>query len=397
MTTKKDKFLDHLSTLIRWKNLIITNVLIVGILSAIISLILPKWYISSAVIYPPKSSDLGLSSLLGDIPFSIGNMAGMDDDLARYLAILKSRSVKQQINYEFKIDSLYHKKFLDNAIKFIEDQTTIDITEEGLIAISYLDKDRDRATKIVQFYIDYLNQRNIDLKVDQAYRNRVFIEKRYYEIISTIDSLSQCLNKFQKESGVVEISEQASAAIAFVAELYKEKTQLEIQLEIARSSLTRNSDYITNMEKKYNAIINKINDQIDSTKSKDIPLPPISKIPDYSYKYVQYIRDLTIQEKILEFIAPQYEQAKIKEIENLPAVQIIDYPKTADLRAKPKRKLFVLSWVFFTLIVTIPYVYLKDSFFKKSQEDQERIRQLIHKLNPKIIFIEYVKGIKSKR
>ena len=117
------KFWENIGIIVKWKNLLITNVLIVGLVAAIISLILPKWYTATAIIYPPKGGGLPITNLMKDLPFNIASFSGLDDDLARYLAILRSRSVKQSIIKKFALDSLYNFKYLDSGLKYVDNQT----------------------------------------------------------------------------------------------------------------------------------------------------------------------------------------------------------------------------------------------------------------------------------
>ena len=65
---------------------------------------------------------------------------------------------------------------------------------------------------------------------------------------------------------------------------------------------------------------------------------------------------IQLQNKILEIIVPQYEQAAMEETKNIPSLQVVDDPKVALNKAKPKRSLIVIATTFMALILSILYV-----------------------------------------
>ena len=60
--------------------------------------------------------------------------------------------------------------------------------------------------------------------------------------------------------------------------------------------------------------------------------------------------------QILELILPQYEQAAMEETKNIPSLQVIDEPKVALNKAKPKRSLIVIATTFMAFILSVLYV-----------------------------------------
>ncbi|OGV91333.1 MAG: hypothetical protein A3J88_01095 [Melioribacter sp. RIFOXYB12_FULL_38_5] len=87
-------------------------------------------------------------------------------------------------------------------------------------------------------------------------------------------------------------------------------------------------------------------------------LIPFKEAPALGNEYLKIYRNLEIQYKILEFIQPLYEQAKVEEARNTPSVLVLDYAGPAERKSKPKYSLylllgFVVSMLFSLLIVTI--------------------------------------------
>ena len=73
--------LDHLKVLVTWRWFIVKTVCLIGVLSAIVSLLLPLGYTATTSILPSddNSSGSGLGALLSDNPiasFALGNLGG---------------------------------------------------------------------------------------------------------------------------------------------------------------------------------------------------------------------------------------------------------------------------------------------------------------------------------
>jgi uncharacterized protein involved in exopolysaccharide biosynthesis len=74
-------------------------------------------------------------------------------------------------------------------------------------------------------------------------------------------------------------------------------------------------------------------------------------MPDLGGEYVRRFRNFEIQYKILQFITPLYEQAKVEEKRQTPSVLILDKAGPAERKAKPKVSLYtLLSFVISTSV-----------------------------------------------
>jgi len=69
------------------------------------------------------------------------------------------------------------------------------------------------------------------------------------------------------------------------------------------------------------------------------------------------IREVELQSKIQELLIPQFEQAKLEETKNIPTLQVIDKPKVAINKAKPKRALIVIGATIMSILISIIFIY----------------------------------------
>ena len=114
------------------------------------------------------------------------------------------------------------------------------------------------------------------------------------------------------------------------------------------------------METSLNLLSAKYDDFFKDT-SNDKLLINLGNVPNLQKQFARLKRKVMYFSKLLEFLAPQYEQAKIEEVRNIPTIQVIDEAKRPEWKTKPKRAKFVV--VFFTISLILScYVAL---FMKK--------------------------------
>ena len=82
-------------------------------------------------------------------------------------------------------------------------------------------------------------------------------------------------------------------------------------------------------------------------------------MPELVLEYARFFREVELQSRIMEFILPQYEQARMEETKNIPSLQIIDYPQIPINKARPQRALIVISTTLMAFLMSIFYVLLE--------------------------------------
>jgi len=364
--------IDFLFLLSKRKKLIIINLLIVFIISIIISLTLTKWYKSTALILPPPQRELGFNTTLLNLPFMNLGFGG-NQPIFTYLSILKSRSIKEKIINEFNLIEEYQVKDIEKALEKFQENIRIDVTEEGAIALSLYDTDPVRARDMTVRYYQLLDSIYTVLSVDRATNNRKFLESRVAETRLRLSKAEEKLRDFQIKYGIVSIPDQIASGIKYVAELEAKKMQLEIQYNYLRKILEPNSSQLKQIKLELQEYINTLQElkQGQEEKVRSIVLPPLSQIPDISLQYYRLFRDVEIYNKVLEFLIPQYESARLEEAKKIPNVQILDYPSIPLRKAKPKRAFFVLSVTFLFFVLLVTYIIIDEKILKIKETNSE--------------------------
>lgn len=100
---------------------------------------------------------------------------------------------------------------------------------------------------------------------------------------------------------------------------------------------------------------------------------PFSRVPDLGVEYVRRFRDVEIQYKILQFITPLYEQAKVEERRQTPSVIVLDKAYPAERKAKPKASLWSGLAFIGSLLLSLVGVFLLEMFHQLQNSHPERI------------------------
>ncbi|UCD13742.1 MAG: hypothetical protein JSW60_09340, partial [Thermoplasmatales archaeon] len=230
MEHKKLGFLDYLLILLKWKKLILINFFVVCFIAAAISLIVSKWFTSTAVILPPtaEASSLGISSIIGGSLSSLGGlggMAGAAEEVARFMSILESRTLMETVIKKFNLMERYGDEDMEAAVESLRSRLSIDINDNGTIQISAMaktpflpsneeeDEARTLATDIANFIVETLDNMNTKFKVEKAKNTRVFLEKRYNQTMEDLAETEEKFKKFQEQYKAISLPEQTQAAI----------------------------------------------------------------------------------------------------------------------------------------------------------------------------------------
>ena len=95
-------------------------------------------------------------------------------------------------------------------------------------------------------------------------------------------------------------------------------------------------------------------------------------VPDLSLRYARLLREVEIQNQIMQIILPQYEQARMEESKNVPSLQIIDEPQIALNKTKPRRGLIVIAATLMAFMLSSSFVIIE----YRTREIRSRLRSL---------------------
>ncbi|MDZ7725175.1 MAG: Wzz/FepE/Etk N-terminal domain-containing protein [candidate division KSB1 bacterium] len=388
MSKKEKKIIDLIYIMMKWRKLIIINLLIVAILAAGISLILPHVYKANTTILPPQSdaAPLGLSSLLSNMPMAGLGLGSVSSEIYQFISILNSRTIMESVIEKYNLVERYKVENIEEAIEILRENVSENINDDGTLSVACMVKTnwipkkgniveaQTIARDMTNLFVQKLDSINKNLKIESAKSNRIFIENRYMQNINELHKAEEQLKAFQNKHKTVAFEQQTHATIAAAAEIKSQIILKEIELNALLKNAGPSNLRVKSVQNQISALKDKLDDFFTD---QDELFVSLGKAPELQIQYARLMRDVMLQQKIMEFILPQYEQAKIQEAKDTPTLQVLDKAVKPIKRSKPHRSIFVIFWSIISIIISIILIltieYINDQKNESSGEYEKLV------------------------
>jgi len=314
--------LDYWRTIWRYRFFILLLFIIAVGTTLVFSLISPKIYRATATILPPQEKQVsGLSQMLAATGINIQGISQPTSTTDVFMALLKSRRMKDEVINRFDLQKVYKTKTKEEARGKLDGNSEVEISkQEKVIKINVMDTSPERSADIANFYLENLDRLNRELNITSAGQMCRFIEERLKEAAASLKTAEEKLETYQVRKKVVSGQEKETAA--------KTSGELQGNLIAARVRLEALKKYAT----KNNPEVIKLQNEVKEMEKVVSSLPPVGT------ELGRLIRDVKVQETIYSLLTSQYEQARIEEARDTPTVQILDYATPPEKKYKPKIK-----------------------------------------------------------
>ncbi len=389
MEYSKNSIVGYFAVLITWRKLLVANFLIFTIATAMFSLVTPKTFSATTTILPPSanSDGFGLASLVGNTSFGgLLDLGGVAGETNIFLAILKSRTVMQAVADEFDLTEVYETENTEETLKALSERYSVEVDDDGTISVAasaqtgfmaYSEEEKDiarlLARDIANGFVKELDRINKRLKTEKAQNNRVFVETRYFQTLGDLAKAEEALKAFQEASEIIALPEQTQAAIQTASELHARIISKEVEADVLRTYVGKSHRNLTRIEAELKELRRKLAEMKSGRDEKNQGNPadlfiPLDKTPQLGLQYVRLYREVALQQKIQEFLLPQYEQAKIQEARDAPTLQILDPAIAPIRRTSPKRALMVILSGFLSLVISACLILMFEYLSRIRQE-----------------------------
>ena len=334
--------------------LVFVSLVIAGVLSYFV---MTKVYQSSASILAPKESaggGAGLAAALaasgaGQFLGGILSPTGSNRDV--FIAILKSRTMAQDLVERFRLKDYYEAKYTGDAIKALQGVTEVKVSREGIISVTVEDKDPKLAADIANGYVTNLDRLFAKLGTTDASRQRAFITDRLEKTEKALRQAEDTLRRFQENNKAIVVQEQAKSAVEEAARVKGAIVAGEAQLEFLRTYATDSNPQVVAQRRQLEEMKRQLA-QMQYGLGMELPSEsrnpgqprkefhvPFAKMPEVSMEYIRLVRDVKVQETVHNLLMAQFEQAKINEARDMPTVQLLDKAVPAERKSKPRTTL----------------------------------------------------------
>lgn len=332
-------------------------------------------YESTASIMPLKSSggSGALSALQGIVPGGFLR-AQPESDIGRFVNILKSRTLAEQVVRDNKLDlenRLYkdvpedeRPEFQKIVNKLRNGIVNISDTKEGLILVKAKVAEAPQlAADISNKYLELLEAYLKENILTSAKRNREFVEEQYKKTESNLYEAEKRLQEFKDKHGLISIDNQTKEMTETIGTLKGRLMGKNVELQVMENSGVSKASFqyeITKLE--IEALKKQIDSLEKSTQKSDISYVAFEELPELEREYTQLMRDKTVQETLYTMLAQEYEQAKIAEDRDEPAFLTIDEAIAPIEPGNMSKKVIVLLSGVFGLILSVMYIFIAWAF-----------------------------------
>jgi capsule polysaccharide export protein KpsE/RkpR len=348
------------------------------VLSAIIAFLIPEQFQSTAQLMPPDPQTFTRISLLNPMSGSALMLPGMGSGLLNTrtaadtaIGVLSSEGVQDDIINRFDLRKVYNYKFyVDTRKKLAARSKFSEDKKSGIITISVLDHDRNRARSIAQAYIEDLDKLANTLNTSAARRERIFLEGRIQSIKVELDQSAQALSQFSSKNATLDIPAQGQATLAAVGRLQAELIVAQSQLSGLQTGATSENPMVQQAQGRVNELQKQLRRMAGTAESlgegdSSQVLPSVRKLPLLGLTYYDLLRKTTMEQALYETLTKQYELAKVQEAQEIPPIKVLDAPDLPEKKYSPHRLAIMIAGAWLAAMVEISRLILL-SYRRKS-------------------------------
>jgi uncharacterized protein involved in exopolysaccharide biosynthesis len=343
------------------------------VLGVLLAFLIPKHYESTVQLMPPDTtggSALGMmasimsgggvggglgsggggggggagSSGLGAIA---GDLLGLKNTGAEFVAILGSRTVEDGLIDRFNLQKVYRDRLKEDARKDLASNS--DISEDhksGIITIDVTDKNPQRAAAIAQAYVEELDSLMAEVNNSASHRERVFLEQRLQEVKLELSKASLAFSQFASKNTTIDVEEQGKAMVEAAATIQGQLIAAESDLKGLEQIYTSNNPRVQSAKSSIAELRAQLEKLGGGAPGQSVVngemYPSIRQLPVLGVTYYDLYRNVKIQEAVYEALTSEYEMAKVEEVRDTPSVKVLDPAVVPETKSFPPRALVIV-------------------------------------------------------
>jgi uncharacterized protein involved in exopolysaccharide biosynthesis len=362
---KRDQLIDLIRLLWMESRFLCRMVAIAVFLAVVACLLLPNRYTSVTRLMPPEPQSTAgmaiMAALSGGsgrssapaIPGGLADLLGTKTSGDLFIAVLRSDTVQNALINRFDLRKVYWDRYYDTARKDLARFT--DITEDrksGVIKIEVTDRNRERAARLAQAYVEELDRAVAQLSTSAARRERIFLEERLKTAKHELDDDERRFSEFASKNATLDVPEQTKAMVTSAALLQGQIIAAKSELQALEQTYTPQNirvrslrERIAELERQQKRLGGTAGSQVsegnDQGSADDI-YPAIRQLPILAVPWADLYREVKVHETVYQLLTQQYELARVQEAKEIPTVRVLDPPELAERKSSPQRTVIVL-------------------------------------------------------
>ncbi|WP_133273457.1 GumC domain-containing protein [Hymenobacter radiodurans] len=343
----------------RWRNLVLTAVLLALVVSAVVAWMLPNIYRSTAVFYPtnPETTDPDRIVKEGGRL----QLGGRAEDLDRIITIGQSQPVAQLIVKRF---NLYERYGVGEPGTEKADQAVLDKYNNNLnivhndrdaIELTFQDRDKIQAANIANALVQVIDSINQRLTLENRgsiislYENQTqFLEKQYAQVRDSLQQARKRYGIFGSLSSENETGYESRYLAKELAETETELRRAEGELAAGGGSAAR----VAGLRRAFRGLTESDGGNVINLESYVAGADLVTTL---------YARFEDIQKRLITARAT-YEDARLAISSEISSIYVVQKAYPAIRKAAPVRSLIVISSVLITFVLSVIFITLLELY-----------------------------------
>lgn len=335
-----------------------------------VALLVPRYYVARTLLLPPQQSSAAANALaqLGAMGSMASIATGVKTPEEMYVALLKSRSVQDEVIKKFDLQKRYELNSLEATRLRLNSRMSISSDRKsGFITIEGDDRDAQFSAQLVNEHVAALRELLTRLAVTDAQQRRIFFEQQVAKSKKSLTDAENQFRKTQAASGLVVTQALAEAGVKESAQLRGQIAAREVQLQSISRFVTDEHPEVQRISAELYALRRQLA-EIEQGSGKSAA----GNI--HGMQAVQAFRDMKVQEALLENLIKQLELARADEAKEGPLLQQVDMAIPPEKPIKPKRLTVVLLGFLLSIVTALVVIYLRQSNWSE-MDAWKRIRK----------------------
>jgi len=353
---QRENLLDVLKIFFKWWKPIAYLSLCIGLISVLISLLLPNYFESTTIFYASSVDQAKPGQIFGTSTRDI-EFYGDDRDNDRLMTIAESNELSDYIIQEFDlyrhydIDSTKEKAAFRVREKFNKHYTVIK-TKRDAIELSIEDQDKKLAADMVNSARDKVNELAISIIKDQLLKLKESLNKNIQEKSDQLSIIGDSIQALKNRYGIFNTLTQG--------DVFADQT-LSASARLAREQARFDALKRSNSVPKDTLIVIAAN--IAGLKSE------LSSLKNSTFQYNQGLSRVIVLERQEKDMSTKLsmERVQLNQLMTtfnspLSAINLIEEGHIPIIKSRPKRSLIVISAVLIAFVFSLVGVLLFESY-----------------------------------
>jgi uncharacterized protein involved in exopolysaccharide biosynthesis len=327
-----------------------------GVIALLYALLTPPIYRASTSVLLPTSRSNSALEIFSSAGEGMLGLAGVGLGGAGkgqlVIGILRNQTIIDKIIDQFDLMEVYEEKYRVKMREVVTShilQAEVD-TQSGIITVSVLDEDPEKAAQIANSFIEELQNEMRSLAIGEATQRRMFFEGQARQAYELLSNAEDELQKYQERSGLVVMEPQMEALLSSIASMRAQIAAKEVEISSLRTYAKSGNPQLKRAGSELAALKNELTkleeqEQEKNSKQEVRSANSLREAPQRGLEYQRRLRDVKYATTMYELMMKQLESAKMDESSDLLFVQVLNFAVPPDYKFKPKRAFIVIGGI----------------------------------------------------